>query len=230
MVADFDEWAIGVLLLSRRPDGTLVILDGQHRAAALRQVGVPGNAKVVPAFVYEGLSQTQEAHLFVGHNTTRTVSAWDKFKAFRTAGDPETVAIDRLVRSHGLQVASSSRDGQIGAVSALRSIYRLGEPNGQILDQTIRSLYTAWQDISEAYGANIMKGVALFFRENPDTNPIALGEALVKGPGAPINLMGLAKAIAGPSLMTVSEAICKVLGERVMRRRTRPSVKKVAAS
>lgn len=226
LVADFDAWAIGALLLSRRPDGSLVILDGQHRAEALRRMGVPQNAKVVPALVYDGLSQGQEAHLFVGHNTTRIVRPWDKYKALRVAGDPETVAIDKLVRSHGLSVSDGSKDGCIGAVTALRNLYKLGEPEGQVLELTLKALQTAWGDISDAYEARILKGVGRYFHEHPDTNPIALGEGLVKGPGAPINLIGLAKAIAGPQIMTLPEAICKVLDERIMRRRSRPRVQK----
>src|SRR4051812_31723657 len=67
---NFDPDALGVLYVSKRADGTYVILDGQQRHAALIEMG--WQDQQVPCHVYTGLSVADEARLFGEYNELRT--------------------------------------------------------------------------------------------------------------------------------------------------------------
>jgi uncharacterized protein DUF6551 len=222
LVADFDVARLGRIALSRRDDGTLVILDGQHRCRALRDKGVPDDAKVIPADVYEGLGRSAEALLFVHLNQTKHVSSLEKYRALLVAADPETRGIDSVVRAQGLIVNSGGKDGSIGCIDALRRLYNMGEPSGAVLGRTLATLHEAWGDTHEAYGSQLVRGVGLFLNDYRETDPRELANALVRGPGAPINLIGWAKAIAGTHRMAMDKAIAQIIEQRVVKRRARP--------
>jgi hypothetical protein len=83
----FDPDAIGVLTVSVRPDGTYLLLDGQHRLAALRQAGWDGQQKV-PCDLRHGLSQVQEVALFVKLNNTAKPKYIHRFYAASPPATP----------------------------------------------------------------------------------------------------------------------------------------------
>jgi hypothetical protein len=222
LVADFQVSRLGRIALSRREDGTLIILDGQHRIRALRDKGVPEDSKVIPADVYTDLSRAEEALLFVHLNQTKHVSSFEKYRALLVGGDPETRNIDSIVRSHQLVVAPGKKDGAVGCVDALRRLYNMGEPAGAVLSRTLMTIHEAWGEASEAYGSALLRGVGLYLNDNREMDPRDLGAALVRGPGAPINLIGWAKAIAGTHRMAMDKAIAQIIEQRVIRRRSRP--------
>ena len=158
--------------------------------------------------------------MFVQSNATKLVSAYDKYRALLTSGDLETRAIDAIVRSRDLLVSAGSVDGCVGCVESIRKVYRLGEPEGAVLGHTLAAIFAAWGPSSDAYRSSIVRGVGLFFHEHRDTDPETLASALVKGPGAPINLIGWAKTVAGTQRMPMDQAIAQVIENRVMKRRT----------
>jgi len=221
LAATFSSAAFGCLELWRREDGTLVILDGQHRRLAALMVGVPGDVKAIPALVHDGLTLDQAAELFVALNATRLVNPYDKFRALLIAGHGETCDINRIVQGQGLRVAGGKADGTISAVTTLRRVYHMGDPHGTVMALALKTLRSAWADVSEAYEAPLLKGIALYFHQHRDTAPEMLADALVRGPGAPINLTGWAKAIAGPQRMPLAEAIAITIEKRVVKRPTR---------
>jgi hypothetical protein len=221
ILGNFNAQAFGTIRLWERNDGALVILDGQHRVEAARQFGVPEDAKCIPAIVHRGLTLAGAAKLFVQSNATKPVNGFDKYVALRTAGDPETLAIDATVGAHELAVSQGAADGCICCISALRYVFRLGEPEGAILGRSLKALYGAWGPLSEAYKAPIFRGVALYFHEFGEVEPDVLADALVRGPGAPINLIGWAKTIAGTQRMPLDQAIAEVIETRVMKKTRR---------
>lgn len=210
------------LILSLRSDGTLVIIDGQHRVAAARMRGVPEDVRCLPAIVFEGLTLDQEAELFVGTNDTRTVGPYPKYHAKLAAGDPETHAIDAIVKAHDLTVAAASGDGHVSAVTALYALYNLGEPEGAVLGRTLATIRSAWGEDAQAYRATVMSGIGLYIHAHRDTDPHVLAAALVSGPGEPFGLIGWGKSLAGTQRLPLKEAIAQVIEKRVMKRPARP--------
>lgn len=222
ILSNFDMRAFGAIDLWEQDDGTLVILDGQHRVQSLRLAGVQEDAKVIPALVHKGLTLSEAARLFVQLNHEKLVNAYDRFKALREAGDLETGDVDRIVQNLGLTVAPATSDGCISCVEALYRCYRLGEPKGVVLSRALIALHSAWGDLSEAYRSALIRGLALYIHDHRDADPSAIGTALARGPGAPINLLAWAKTIAGTQRLPLDRAIADVIEARVMKRRHRP--------
>lgn len=216
---DFQSTAFGTIEVASNEDGTYTILDGQTRVGALKRMGVPEDKKCVPAKIHDGLEQSERALTFVTLNASRFVKAYDKYRALLAAKHEETMAIDRLVRSFGLVVTNGKRDSGVSAVAALQKTYRMGEPFGDVLDATLRTLQSAWGDIADAYDGRVIEGLAVYFHESRDASPLEVAKAIVNGPGAPIGLIGQAKLIAGGQRMSVPRAIAYVLEHRLMKRK-----------
>src|SRR3990167_4119708 len=78
IVDNYDPHLIGTILVARRSDGSLWVIDGQHRVAALRLLG----HSVVLATVYADTTDAGEALLFVAANSNRgPPNQWEKFRA-----------------------------------------------------------------------------------------------------------------------------------------------------
>ncbi|NMM98089.1 DUF6551 family protein [Bifidobacterium olomucense] len=160
----FDPDLMGTITVSHR-DGTYWILDGQHRCLALKLVlGDDADEWPIEADVYEGLTEEEEAEMFLSLNNTKTVSAFDKFKVSVTAGREEESDVNRIVRSHGLRVSQNGKQGSIGATSALMNVYRLGGP--KLLSATLYVMSSAWE--STVWDSFIIKGMALFLNRYGD--------------------------------------------------------------
>jgi Family of unknown function (DUF6551) len=229
ILSEFTPRAFHAISAWLREDGKYVVLDGQHRVEALRRLGVPENARVIHTIVHEDLSLDQAAELFVLLNDSYLVNAYDKYRALLVAGHSETVDIARIMSEHGLAVsASGKKDGQVTAIMSLRHVYRMND-HGELLERTLDVLKRAWQDQAEAYSAALIRGIGLYLSEHPDVAFDTLADAIVRTSGAPINLIGRAKAIAGPTRMSLSEAIALTLEQQVMRRRRRPRATEGAA-
>lgn len=116
----FDLNAFGVLLVSERADGTYWVIDGQHRLAAVLSIG--DAAFLIPCHIYRGLSVAEEATVFHMQTLRRAITPIDRFKARVFSDDPQALAIDAILRNHGLQVGNAQH-GYVTAVAAVERIY-----------------------------------------------------------------------------------------------------------
>lgn len=128
---------------------TYWIIDGQHRVAAVKQfLGTAWETQSIECWVFDDMSEAEEAERFLGLNTTRSVSAYDKFRVALTARHEEETNINAIVQKHRLAVTSfrTNRSGsdptRLTCVESLRKAYRRGP---ECLD---RSLHIA----NEAFG------------------------------------------------------------------------------
>lgn len=125
MVANFDPEQVGNPTVNLR-DGNWYIIDGQHRVEAMREVGWADQQ--VQCWTYEGLTEEEEAEVFLKLNDVLAVHAFDRFRVGVTAGRPDECDIDRIVRAQGLCVSRDKVPGAIGAVGTLRRIYSRSGP------------------------------------------------------------------------------------------------------
>lgn len=156
LVSELSLEQIGFFTVNHR-DGWFFIIDGQHRAEALRKFGFTDEQ--VQCYCYEGdhaLSPQEEAEVFLKLNDTLTVSAFDKFTKGVEAGRLEENDIDRIVRAQGLRVSRDKSDGSIRAVGTLRKVYRLS-PAG--LGRSLRIIRDAYGDAG--LEAPMIEGVGL---------------------------------------------------------------------
>lgn len=218
IVSNMNVRAFGAIIVWEREPGEYVILDGQHRVQAARRRGVPQDAKCIPAIVHTDLTLTGAAELFVKLNASKLVSAYDKFHALIAAKEPRAEDLNRIVVYHGLKIGSTPNDTTISAVAALYHVYEMGEPEGAVLGHTLATLQRAWFENSEALKSPILRGIGLYFHDHRDADPEKIAQALINGPGAPINLMGWAKGLAGPQRMSLDKAIAEVMVKRVVGR------------
>lgn len=120
--------------VNRREDGTEYIMDGQHGTWAYRQW--IGEGQKVQVWLYNNLTEEEEADVFLSLNNKKVVDGMAKFKVGVTAGYAEESDIDRIARAAGCHVNYGTDENAISAVGALRLIYtRHGAAN---LAQTLR--------------------------------------------------------------------------------------------
>lgn len=187
----FDPKTAGALILSSRAGGPYCI-DGQHRLALARESGTDK----VHALVIDGLTQADEARLFVIYQRSRTnLTSHALFRAELNAGDPETTAMVRIVNNAGFHLAKKSGPLNITAIDAVRWVMRYG--GDDLLARTLDLIRRLWFEEEKALSGQIIKGIALFLSsagEQPTFSRERL-ERVMKANG-PLRIMRIAQAIA----------------------------------
>lgn len=125
IATEFDPFLLDDLLVNRRDDGRMMVMDGKHRVLAVRKMGW-GDQKM-PCAVYDKLPIELEAKRFNVQIARRRLKPQEEFRAALLAGDPEAHEIEALVHKHGYVLNLSDSDlsgGKIVAVAALRKILR----------------------------------------------------------------------------------------------------------
>jgi hypothetical protein len=149
LAAVFDLEQMGAPTVSHR-GGWHYLIDGQHRIAALKQWLGSWEGQQVQCWCYEGLTEAEEAQIFLKLNDTLAVNAFAKFKVSVQARRGEEADVDRIVRALGLRIARGS--GGICAVATLRRVYARGGPT--VLSRALRI-------IRDAYGEAGLDGAVI---------------------------------------------------------------------
>lgn len=221
MVKTWDIRKVGTITVSQRADGSHFCIDGAHRSAAARELGITE----LPAIVHAGLTREQEAAMFSGLNDFARPSAISRFMARVDAGERAANDIKRTVESHGWFIGTSSL-AHVAAVDALDNIYRNGagtQPEGDnqpLLDATLALVTAAWGHDPDATNGSIIKGVAqLFGRFGADVDTkVLVSQMRQTTPGA---IYRKAKAVQDLQGGTVPAAVAKILvGLHNTRKRT----------
>lgn len=161
MAATWDRRLAGILEVSDRGEVSsprYAVIDGQHRWASARLLADP--APLV-ANVHVGLTLADEAKLFDKLNRQRQkVNIWEQWRARRTAGDQQVLAIESVLTKYGLVVDSAPRDGNVGCVGTLEKIEKV---DIALLDETLGFVTDIWQKRRDALDAAVIHGLALIF-------------------------------------------------------------------
>ena len=200
-IADnFDPEMFGTLACTL-PNGKGIyhLIDGQHRK---RSVEIAfGNGQKVPCQIFQTTDPARAAQLFDEMNSNRKPQQpLDFFRVRVTAGRPDYVAINKIVKDNGWNI---SRKGErsITCVNALLSIYRSYGP--ETLDATLKVLQAAWGADKNAMVASIVRGFGMFMSEHRNkANWQRLHESVAKK-YTPGRFLGAAKAgreLAGGSV------------------------------
>lgn len=122
LVNDFDPDRLGHPVVNLR-DNRYWIMDGQHRIAALKRWNGPGWENIhIECQVFTGLSEAQEAELFLRLNNVLGVRLIDKFKKAVVAQRTLECGIEATLASEKLTVSESGSPGSIKAVAALLKV------------------------------------------------------------------------------------------------------------
>lgn len=120
--------ACAVISVMRRPDGLLVVVDGQHRVLAAWK---RSDITLLPCIVFESENTSEEASAFVDINTSRkAVQTYSTFVAKVVAGDSAAIEIKSLIENCGLRISpSGSHTGAIACVGLCQQLYRADKSN-----------------------------------------------------------------------------------------------------
>ena len=156
LAASFDLEQIGAPAVSHR-GGWYYLIDGQHRIEALKLWLRSWEGQQVQCWCYEGLTEAQEAEVFLTLNDTLTVHAFAKFQVSVQAGRHTEGDIDRIVRALGLHISNARAGGGIAAVATLRRVYDRG--GAAVLSRALRIIRDAYGDAG--LDGPVMDGIAL---------------------------------------------------------------------
>ena len=156
IAASFDLEALGYPVVNHR-DGAVWIVDGQHRVAALRQIGF-GPEQHIECEAYHGLTERQEAELFLERAMVKAITPLDRFRIAITAGRATETEILKIVEYLNLKVGAGQ--GKIAAVGTLIRLYTDGGPDA--LGRTLLILRESYGE--SGFGASIIEGVGLVVR------------------------------------------------------------------
>jgi len=127
IAAEWDWDVLDILKVSRRPDDSLYLVDGQHRrAAAMLRNDIPQ----LPCVLKRCTGPGEEARLFIAANRGRkAINHLDDFRAAVAGDDVEAAEIVELIRAAGLSIAphtnfSAWRPGMISNVGGIARVYR----------------------------------------------------------------------------------------------------------
>ena len=111
----------GCLIVSERDDGTIWVVDGQHRAlAALRRSDI----STLPCLVWKIPSVDKEAGSFVRANTlSKALGTVEQFKAAIIAQNPDALYIEKILADVGYTVGENRNINTVKCIRAIKLIY-----------------------------------------------------------------------------------------------------------
>ena len=214
-VEQFDVDQLGYIVVNRRKDGKLYVVDGMHRAELMRAVG--WGDQQIHAELFEGLTQRDEAELFNARNDRRAVRKFDHFRISVTAGDARATDITNIVASVGLVITDQQMAGNVSAVDKMEKIYDGGgitsaHEGRSALTRTLTTIKQAWGTSAAGFNGALLHGLGLVqLRYNGaiDQKALAAKLAPVKG-GAP-GLLGNARSLRELSGRPVHHCVASIV-------------------
>lgn len=111
------------LVVARRQDGALFVVDGQHRLEAARQ---RGDIQQLPCVIFQSAGEGDEAGIFVALNQERRpLTPFALWKGAIASGDEQALALQALLDQVGLRFAGSAdteklKPGEVNQVGRIR--------------------------------------------------------------------------------------------------------------
>lgn len=192
-------------------DGVYYAVDGQHSIWAYQMWLGSWDDQKIQCMVHKGLTEAQEAELFLSLNNKRAVTSFDRFRVGVAAGRAEECDIDRIVRAAGCVITRNrSQPGAITAVAALRAIYR--DQGAEVLGATVRIIRDAYGDAG--YEAAILRGLGTVLGRFPALDRVRLQIALHDAHAGSKGLLNSAalirRGIGGTQVDAVGQAVVKI--------------------
>lgn len=161
IAAEFDVNLMDPPLISRR-DGVNLVVDGQHRIAAIRKLGLFD--MYVECRYHDDWTQEIEARVFIKQQgKSQGIGCYDAFRAEKVAKDEASAEVRRIIKDAGLSVDRGNAKNKIGAIDAVKKAHAAGN-----LERTLRTLVD-WSERSSNryYHGTIIRGVSRFLDQNP---------------------------------------------------------------
>lgn len=169
IAANFDWRLCAPLVVSRRADGTKVIIDGQHRwSAAMRR----GDLLQLPCCLFSYDSPEDEARMFIVANRARKpMNRMDDFHAALAAADEDALEILRLVTEAGLVLARSTssvawKPGEVAFTSSIATALR--QHGAAVVSAALTSIAEGFSGQALIHGGSIFRALTKLFAHPPE--------------------------------------------------------------
>lgn len=180
VAAKFDWRLCAPLVVSRRTDDALVIIDGQHRWTA---VCMRSDIPQLPCCVFRYANIEEEARMFIVANRARKpINRLDDYYAALAAADEDALEIQSLVTSAGLRVARSTsatawRAGEMAFTSSIANAIR--KFGSGVTSAALTDMAAAFPNQKLTHGGAIFGGIVrIMSQPEPDFDPDQLMSAL----------------------------------------------------
>lgn len=165
----YDPSAFGTLIVGKRKDGTLWVVDGQQRMTAAKEL----EQTEVPCSVMASKGSHHEAEVFrVINGGRQNITRNELFKAALESGDNQSVeivaAIERMGFVLNFQSGSHSKPNVIRQAAPMERIYDWGKI--PMIEKVLRCIRAAWSEDQAATKSFVLTGVAKFFRTYPEAD------------------------------------------------------------
>jgi hypothetical protein len=164
-IAVFWDWGLcQPINVARREDGSLWIVDGQHRHAAAI---VRGDIAHLPCVVQSFANRGDEAAAFVALNKQRRpLGAVEVFKASLAAGDEDAAAVMAVITAAGLSIAPHCnhvawKSGMLYCVPTIATGYR--RHGKLVVSSALCALSEAFAGQVLQYAGNLIEGLIPFY-------------------------------------------------------------------
>lgn len=160
LVTNFDIDQMGVPVVNIRADGRISVVDGQHRISGLKAfLGQGWESQKILCQVFRGLSESEEAEMFLTLNDTLTVTTFDKFQKAIVAGREEETDVAKILKAQGLNYSRVRNPNSVACVGTLMRIYRRG--GAKILARVLRLALNAYE--TAGMEAQVLDGLGHLF-------------------------------------------------------------------
>jgi len=177
--------AIGTIIVSKRDNGEMVVLDGGHRITALMMSGY--GERLVDCVVHHGLDIADEARLFLKYNYKLTVNPIEKFRVAVQSEEPTAVRLDKLVRKHGFIVCQGCPSSLL-CIYSLVQVYEGGRGSTKVypkvVDDLLGIIVGAWGTERTAI-KEVVLGIGYLLLRYPDIDQERLVAQLAKVKNGP---------------------------------------------
>lgn len=187
------------------------VMDGQHRAAALRQwLGDGWEDQKIQCWVTEGKTEAQEAETFLRFQCVLSSGAFDDFKVALTAGREVESDIDRQLRHDGFVLSRAKAPGAVSCPGTLKKVYQFADV--ATLGRTLRNLHNSFGD--SGLEAKLIEGMALVcHRYNGDLSDDVLVAKLARLAGGSGGLMGKAATLRQRTRQPIAQCVAASIVE-----------------
>ncbi|USA40239.1 ParB N-terminal domain-containing protein [Pelagerythrobacter marinus] len=175
-IAQFWNWDLcQPLVVARRANGDLFVIDGQHRLEGAR---MRGDIAQLPCVVVEYASAADEAASFVHLNQQRRpLTRIDLFKAAVASEDPEACAILAALERADLAVAPHSnytawKPGMVANIGGIEASWR--RHGARSTERALVVLGRAWKGEVLRYAGTLFPGIAAICGEDGDGLDVAM--------------------------------------------------------
>jgi len=181
------------ITINKRPDGSLWVMDGQQRRALAMANGI----KRLDYTMSHLKTVAEEALVYNRLNDRTNLSSWNRFNALICGRDPQTVAMDKLVKSTGFVLAPTNTNNPL-AVTSLASTSVMFRRDKDLLFDTLVFIKEVWLGVPGSLAYLFIQGIFSFLAHTKGQDNFSRKRALRElAKTNPLTIASQAPAITG---------------------------------